>query len=109
MRLRWPSRRGILRRLAILGLVVAWLGVASVIETRRLHATLPGGTRGATNVDVGQLAEDVRRLSAPDMEGRRTGTEGNARARAYRERHQLPPALRLPRARQQLTTIVTIR
>jgi len=83
MRLRWPSRRGILRRLAILGLVVAWLGVASVIETRRLHATLPGGTRGATNVDVGQLVEDVRRLSAPDMEGRRTGTEGNARARAY--------------------------
>src|SRR6185436_10960694 len=83
MRLRWPSRRGILRRLAILGLVVAWLGVATVLETRRLHATLPGGTRGATNVDVGQLVEDVRRLSAPDMEGRRPGTEGNARARAY--------------------------
>ena len=83
MRLRWPSRRGILRRLAVAGVVVAWLGVATVLETRRLHATLPGGTRGATNVDVGQLVEDVRRLSAPDMEGRRTGTEGNARARAY--------------------------
>ena len=83
MRLRWPSRRGILRRLAVAGVVVAWFGVATVLETRRLHATLPGGTRGATNVDVGQLVEDVRRLSAPDMEGRRTGTEGNARARAY--------------------------
>lgn len=83
MRLRWPSRRGILRRLAVAGVVVAWFGVATVLETRRLHSTLPGGARGATNVDVGQLVEDVRRLSAPDMEGRRTGTEGNARARAY--------------------------
>ncbi|HET6898353.1 MAG TPA: M28 family peptidase [Vicinamibacteria bacterium] len=83
MRLRWPSRRGILRRLAVAGLVVAWFGVATTIERRRLHATLPGGTREATSVDVGQLVEDVRRLSAPDMEGRRTGTDGNARARAY--------------------------
>ena len=81
--MRWPTRRGILRRLAVLSLFAAWMGTATLLETRRLRATLPGGTRQATNVDAGRLVEDVRLLSAPDMEGRRTGTEGNARARAY--------------------------
>ena len=83
MRLRWPTRRGILRRLAILAVFAAWFGTATLLETRRLRATLPGGTRRDTNVDAGQLLEDVRRLSAPEMEGRRTGSEGNARARSY--------------------------
>lgn len=83
MRLRWPTRRGIFRRLAVLALFAAWIGAATLLETRRLRATLPGGTRRATNVNAGQLVEDVRILSAPDMEGRRTGTAGNARARAY--------------------------
>ncbi|HEU0092006.1 MAG TPA: hypothetical protein VFS78_07840 [Vicinamibacteria bacterium] len=83
MRLHWPTRRGILRRLAVLALLAVWLGAATAIEKGRLHATLPGGARGAANVDEGQLLEDARRLSAPDMEGRQTGTEGNARARAY--------------------------
>jgi hypothetical protein len=83
MRMRWPTRRGVLRRLAVLAVFAAWMGAATLLETRRLRATLPGGTRRAGNVDTGQLVEDVRRLSAPDMEGRRTGTEGNARARAY--------------------------
>jgi Zn-dependent M28 family amino/carboxypeptidase len=83
MGLHWPTRRGVLRRLAVLALVAVWLGAATAIEKGRLHATLPGGTREAANVDEGQLLEDVRRLSAPDMEGRQTGTEGNARARAY--------------------------
>jgi Zn-dependent M28 family amino/carboxypeptidase len=78
-----PTRRGILRRLAVLALVAVWLAAATAIETRRLQATLPGGTRTATSTDEGQLLEDARRLSAPEMEGRRTGTEGNARARAY--------------------------
>ena len=67
MRLRWPTRRGILRRLAVLAVFAAWFGAATLLETRRLHATLPGGTRGASNVDAGQLLEDVRRLSAPEM------------------------------------------
>ena len=83
MRLRWPTRRGIRRRLAVLAAVAAWLGGATLLETRRLQATLPAGTRGPTLVDERQLLEDARRLSAPEMEGRRTGTEGNARARAY--------------------------
>ena len=83
MRLHWPTRRGILRRLAVLAFVAVWFGATTAIEKGRLHSTLPGGTRGAANVDEGQLLEDARRLSAPDMEGRQTGTEGNARARAY--------------------------
>jgi Zn-dependent M28 family amino/carboxypeptidase len=34
-------------------------------------------------VDVDVLMQDVRTLAAPEFEGRRTGTEGNQRARAY--------------------------
>jgi Zn-dependent M28 family amino/carboxypeptidase len=37
------------------------------------------------SVDRGQLLEDVRTLAADSMQGRRTGTEGNAMARAYIE------------------------
>ena len=51
MRLRWPTRRGILRRLAVLAVFAAWFGAATLLETRRLRATLPGGTRSATNVE----------------------------------------------------------
>src|SRR5450432_3236101 len=83
MRFTRPTRRGILRRLAVLAVFAAWYLAATVIETRRLQRTLPGGTRTASQVDESQLFEDVRRLAAPDMEGRKTGTEGNARARAY--------------------------
>jgi hypothetical protein len=83
MRFKKPTRRGILRRLAVLALFAAAYVAATVIETRRLERTLPGGTRITAQVDESQLFEDVRRLAAPDMEGRQTGTEGNARARAY--------------------------
>ncbi|MGB2712819.1 MAG: M20/M25/M40 family metallo-hydrolase [Vicinamibacterales bacterium] len=37
----------------------------------------------AATVDVEALMTDVRTLSAPEFEGRRTGTEGNRRAQAY--------------------------
>jgi Zn-dependent M28 family amino/carboxypeptidase len=37
----------------------------------------------APKVDVEALMTDVRTLSAPEFEGRRTGTEGNAKAQAY--------------------------
>lgn len=37
----------------------------------------------ATDLDRQQLLDDLRILSADDMQGRAAGTEGNARARAY--------------------------
>lgn len=37
----------------------------------------------SAKVDVEALMADVRTLSAPEFEGRRTGTEGNRRAQAY--------------------------
>ena len=37
----------------------------------------------APKVDVEALMADVRTLSAPELEGRRTGTEGNSKAQAY--------------------------
>lgn len=83
MRFTRPTRRGMLRRLAVLALFAAWYAAATWIETGRLKQALPSGSHTASEVDEAQLFEDVRRLAAPDMEGRRTGTEGNARARAY--------------------------
>ncbi|WP_138511493.1 M20/M25/M40 family metallo-hydrolase [Maricaulis alexandrii] len=43
-------------------------------------ATMP---RPDPGLDEAQVLEDLRVLAADDMEGRETGTEGNARARAY--------------------------
>ncbi|MTI88658.1 MAG: M28 family peptidase [Balneolaceae bacterium] len=38
---------------------------------------------GPTTLDTSQLVEDLRVLSSDEMEGRRTGTEGNRKAREY--------------------------
>src|SRR4051812_19775738 len=83
MRLRWPGRRAVLRRAALVCLATAWFATATKMETRRLAEVLPGGAGASPLADSSQLLEDVRRLSAPEMEGRRVGTEGSARARAY--------------------------
>jgi hypothetical protein len=87
MSFRRPSRRAVLRRLAAVGVAAAWFGTATKIETRRLAQVLPGAAAASAvappGIDPASLLEDVRRLSAPEMEGRRVGTEGNARARAY--------------------------
>lgn len=80
---RRPTRRGVLRRLALISLVAGWFFAATQIETRRLAAVLPGGVPASPSVDPTRLLEDVRRLAAPEMDGRRIGTDGNARARAY--------------------------
>ena len=42
-----------------------------------------GGAQSAARIDPARLMADVETLSAPAMEGRRTGTPGNARARAF--------------------------
>lgn len=44
------------------------------------------GDRVASKIDAARLIEDLRLLSADDMEGRATGTAGGERARAYVEK-----------------------
>ena len=59
-------------RSAFLALALLLTGCASAVEPPTPPVVQPD-----------QLLEDVRTLSADDMEGRRTGTPGAARARAY--------------------------
>jgi Zn-dependent M28 family amino/carboxypeptidase len=62
-------------RSACLLVVIAtalWLGSSS-------HASSQVGTR----LSARQLIADVQTLSSPEFEGRRTGTQGNAKARAW--------------------------
>ena len=56
----------------------AWSAVLLVVL-----ATAPQAQPAAGRVDASQLLRDVEALSAPDMEGRLTGTPGNKRAQAY--------------------------
>jgi Zn-dependent M28 family amino/carboxypeptidase len=53
------------------------------IWTCYLLAVVLGGAQAAPRTDPARLLADVEALSAPAMEGRRTGTAGNARARAF--------------------------
>jgi Zn-dependent M28 family amino/carboxypeptidase len=53
------------------------------IWTCYLLALVLGGAQTAARVDPARLMADVEALSAPAMEGRRTGTPGNQRARAF--------------------------
>jgi glutamate carboxypeptidase len=49
------------------------------------HAPLPShaSSQPAAKVDANRLAQDASALSAPEMEGRLTGSPGNKRAQAY--------------------------
>jgi Zn-dependent M28 family amino/carboxypeptidase len=51
-----------------------------------LTACTPATAPAEKTVDRDQLLEDIRILSADSLEGRRTGTEGNAMAREYIEK-----------------------
>jgi Zn-dependent M28 family amino/carboxypeptidase len=53
------------------------------IWTCYLLASFLAGAQAAPRVDPARLIADVEALSAPAMEGRRTGTAGNQRARAF--------------------------
>ena len=59
-------------RSAVLAIALLLTGCASAVETPPPRPVQPD-----------QLLEDVRILSADDMEGRLVGTRGSARARAY--------------------------
>ena len=74
-------------RLAIFGCILLYLFAATRIESHRIDqekkTTVPGGSGFDFSVNRTQLWSDVERLSAPDMEGRQTGTPGNHKAQDY--------------------------
>jgi Zn-dependent M28 family amino/carboxypeptidase len=59
------------------GLIVA-LAAVGIVAQEAPAVVLP-----KVSIDGAQLLHDLKTLSADDMEGRRAGTEGGARARAY--------------------------
>jgi Zn-dependent M28 family amino/carboxypeptidase len=64
----------------VLGLVTAvdhWRASSSAIEPAATAARLP------VDADAERLMADVRVLASPELEGRRAGTAGGARARAF--------------------------
>jgi len=69
-----------------LSLTVAYVG-ATKLERRRMDTTTvqpaPATTPAAHRVDADRLFGAVQALSAPEMEGRQTGTPGNHRAQAF--------------------------
>jgi hypothetical protein len=71
--------------LAVVALVAGGYYVATAVEHRRIAATqlTPSVAAAAPRIDTGRLIADVEALSAPGMEGRRTGTPGNHRAQAF--------------------------
>ena len=84
------ARPRVARRLAGLALVALLASgyfVATAVEQRRMAATQlsPSAVPAAAppRIDAARLIADVAALSAPDMEGRRTGTPGNHRAQAF--------------------------
>src|SRR5438128_2082419 len=71
-----------LRRAAIvLVLLAAWVAATTLVERRRLLPVLPGAAADSPQVDRATLLADVKALSSPALEGRRTGTRGGAQAR----------------------------
>lgn len=69
-----------------LGLRAARFACAAVLVAAPVQAQNAGNTGNAGRVDGRRLMADVEALAADSMEGRRTGTEGNERARRYLER-----------------------
>jgi Zn-dependent M28 family amino/carboxypeptidase len=81
-------RPRVVRRLAglsVVALLACGYYVATEVEQRRMSATelTQTGAVAPLRIDAARLVADVEALSAPAMEGRRTGTPGNHRAQAF--------------------------
>jgi hypothetical protein len=68
--------------LVSLSVIAAALTLAAC-ETTTVPAAPETPAVAAASADYAQLMEDLRILSADDMQGRDTGSEGGAKARAY--------------------------
>jgi hypothetical protein len=86
-----PLSRRARRRLILLSIValsLLYLSVATWSERRRIAAEPRAAVpieAAAHSVDRNRLMDDLKRLADPAMQGRRTGTEGGRRARAFIE------------------------
>lgn len=74
-----------LRLLSHAWLIVAIAACAPTPAVGGPGSPSPRALPGASTVDVERMLEDLSVLAADSMEGRRTGTEGNARGRRYLE------------------------
>jgi Zn-dependent M28 family amino/carboxypeptidase len=75
-----------IRSAAIAAVTLLSLGACTPAQTEAPPRESSAPARvaaGTVSVDSAQLIRDIRVLSADSMEGRRTGTPGSARARAY--------------------------
>jgi hypothetical protein len=79
------TRRRRVRRvlLPLVLLLAAYTAAATHLERRRLGTSALKGQSTPALLDREALLEEVRLLSAPELEGRRTGTSGGRRARAH--------------------------
>lgn len=69
---------------ALIGMALGWIYLAGRLERSRSAMPLPGAAKASgPAVNTAQLMEDVRTLAAPELAGRRTGTEGSKLAQAY--------------------------
>lgn len=81
-RRRRRSRWRLVPPLLFLLALVAYWGLGR-LEQARTASPLPVGARAGDRLDPRRLMADVRHLASAELAGRRTGTPGNALARAF--------------------------
>ncbi len=78
------SRRArILVVLAVAAVLFAEKRVERLRIEREREQTVPSTAKSDLGIDQDQLLKDVKTLSLPEFQGRRTGTEGNKKAQKY--------------------------
>jgi hypothetical protein len=81
-------KRRIVRGLVVAALIAAWFNGASYLEAKRLSVPMPSASQPPAPMSAAErsaLLDDVRTLSSPEYEGRKTGTPGNRKAQALIE------------------------
>jgi Zn-dependent M28 family amino/carboxypeptidase len=82
-------KKRMFRLLVVVALIASVTGcyvVAGKLETQRIAGHLPAASQphpAAPQIDRAQLLSDVRTLSSPEYEGRKTGEPGSLKAQAY--------------------------
>lgn len=78
----------VLRGLAVLAVFGAWFYGAGYLEAKRIAEPMPSAKQEAEAMPAAAraaLLDDVRTLSSPEFEGRKTGSPGNKKAQALIE------------------------
>ncbi|MEO5628377.1 MAG: M20/M25/M40 family metallo-hydrolase [Thermomonas sp.] len=83
------NKKRLTRIFIVLVVITLYLGIATKVELSRTATPLPNAGSASTTsltsmpVDRAQLLGDVRTLSSPAFGGRKTGTNGNRKARDF--------------------------